>query len=172
MRAKRDLSDHPDAEQAIRKYQEFHRYEPRKIGRFPDGFAIPERLYRGGRSVSVMYRSGKVDPETLQKPRHPINYIHDHDAGVVTYVKEPMGEAVAVPAKFREVSALTRLGYCLGFVFEDADGRLLEAEGQAPLPDLYTTPDGRCLLVIQGRKTVIAMMWGGGLGVFARGIDG
>jgi hypothetical protein len=50
------------------------------------------------------------------------------------------------------------------------DGR--EAEGRAPLPDLCCTPDGKCLLVVQGKRKVLAMMWGGALGVFARGIDG
>lgn len=164
----------PDVEAAVAKYREFHRYDPRKIGSFPGSFAIPQRMYLAGSSVDVLYRSGKVDPETLRKPARPINYIHDHDAGVKTYLAERIDDAdyVDVPQRFRDVPALTRLGHCLGFAFEDPRGEVQEVEGRAPLPDLYTTPDGRCLLVIQSRKTVLAMMWGGGLGVFARGIDG
>lgn len=164
----------PEIEQAVAKYREFHRYDPRAVGSFPDSFAIPSRIWLAGRSVNVLYRSGKVDPETLKKPRQPINYIHDHNAGVETYLAERVDDAdyVDVPGRFRDVPALTRLGQCLGFAFEDPTGEIREIAGRRPLPDLYTTPDGKCLLVIQSRKTVLAMMWGGGLGVFARGIDG
>jgi hypothetical protein len=164
----------PDqASGAVERYVEFHRYEPRKIGAFPKAFAIPTRMYRAGASKWVTYRSGKVDPTTLEKPRAPVNYIHEHDSGVVTYLPEQSDSgATDVPERFREIPALTRLGFCLGFCFEDASGDRCEAEGRQPLPDLYTTPDGKCLLVIQSRSKVLAMMWGGGLGVFARGIDG
>lgn len=171
--------DHSAAERAIAKYKEFHRYDPLQIRNFPASFHIPERAYRAGPAKFVTYRSGKVDPETLKKPGHPVNYIHEHDSGVVCYltsdrdIRDPDGDAVDVPRKFIEIPALTRLGYCLGFCFEDeAEGMPQEVEGRDPLPDLYTTPDGKCLLVIQSRKTVLAMMWGGALGVFARGIDG
>lgn len=162
------------AAEAIAKYKEFHRYDPKKVGWFPASFRIPERVYLAGRAVNVRYRSRKVDPETLRRPRNPVDYIHDHDAGVTCYVTEgDIGAAeVDVPRIFVETKSLTRLGYCLGFCFEAPDGERCEAEGRAPLPDLYTTPDGKCLLVIQSRKTVLAMMWGGALGVFGRGIDG
>jgi hypothetical protein len=164
-----------EAREAIAKYKEFHRFDPRQIGKFPASFRIPERMFRAGPAKFVCYRSGKVDPETLRKPSKPVNYIHEHDAGVVCYLRNRTvygeGAETAVPREFIKVDALTRLGFCLGFCFED-DGRPQEVEGRDPLPDLYTTPDGRCLLVIQSRKTVLAMMWGGALGVFARGIDG
>lgn len=159
---------------AIDKYVEFHRMDPRKVGPFAPSFKIPERMYRAGKATWITYRSDKVDPETLRRPRKPVDYIHEHDAGVATYLAKPLdrdAEGVAVPTKFREVDALTRLGFCLGFGFENADGGH-EGKSQRPLPELYTVPDGRCLLVVQDRRSVLAMMWGGGLGVFARGIDG
>lgn len=161
------------AAEAVAKYKEFHRYDPRQIGNFPASFRIPDRIFRAGPAKFVTYRSSKVDPETLKRPVHPVNYIHEHDAGVTCYIAGPAPglEIVDVPRKFIEVPALTRLGSCLGFCFEE-DGEPCEVEGRDPLPDLYTTPDGKCLLVIQSRKTVLAMMWGGALGVFARGIDG
>lgn len=167
--------NHSAAERAIAKYKEFHRYDPRQIGNFPASFRIPERVYRAGPAKFVTYRSGKVDPETLRKPSHPVNYIHEHDPGVVCYLRNRTaygeGAETDVPRGIIEIPALTRLGHCLGFCFEE-DGEPCEVEGRDPLPDLYTTPDGKCLLVIQSRKTVLAMMWGGALGVFARGIDG
>lgn len=160
---------------AVDKYVEFHRYEPKDIGAFPDSFHIPDRMYRAGKSLWVTYRSTKVDPETLRKPRKPVDYIHEHDAGVTTYTTKPLdadAEGVDVPMRFRSTSALVRLGQCLGYCHDDASGQPAEARASRPMPELYTTPCGKCLLVIQGRKSVIAMVWGGGLGVFARGIDG
>lgn len=164
------------AGQAVAKYKEFHRLEPRSIGDFPASFRIPNTVYRAGPAKHVLYRSAKVDPETLRQPRKPVDYIHEHNAGVVCYVTRRQdvddGQEVQVPRKYAEAQALTRLGYCLGFAFEDPDGDICEAEGRRPLPDLYCTPDGKCLLVIQDREKVLAMMWGGALGVFGRGIDG
>ncbi len=165
------------AGEATAKYKEFHRYDPKEVGEFPASFRIPDRVYRAGTAKHVLYRSGKVDPETLRRPRQPVDYIHEHDAGVACYVprrQDAPDEAVPVdvPRRFIDVEALTRLGYCLGFAFECPDGEVCEGEGRSPYPDLYCTPDGKCLLVIQDRKTVLAMMWGGALGVFGRGIDG
>lgn len=163
-----------EARAAAAKYREFHRYDPKKIGAFPPDFDIPKRVFLAGPAKWVTYLSGKVDPSTLRKPARPVGYIHEHDAGVRLYLtmrNGVTGRAVDVPSQFRDISALTRLGYCLGFCFDD-QGKEVETAGAPPLPDLYTTPDGNCLLVIQSRREVIAMMWGGALGVFARGIDG
>jgi len=175
MSRRRPQIDEDRAADAARLYETFHRYEPKVIGAFPSSFEIPKTLYLAGKAVDVMYRSAKVDPATLRKPSKPVNYIHEHDSrGVKCYLPrgDADGPATDVPDKFRGVSALTRLGFCLGFKFEDEDGQWVDADARAPLPDLYATPDGRCLLVIQSRRRVLAMVWGGGLGVYARGIDG
>lgn len=164
-----------EAEEAVDKYVEFHRLDPRKIGTFPESFVIPARMAELGTANAVMYRSDKVDPETLRRPAHAVDYIHEHDAGVMTYVRAadaPGARSVAVPPEFRDVAALTRLGKFLGFFYIDGAGEKQEARATQPLPDLYTVPSGKCLLVIQSRREVLAMSWGGGLGVFARGIDG
>lgn len=174
---KRRLSDddRARAEEAVDLYKEFHRYDPRKIGAFEPSFQIPAKVYLAGPAVNVMYRSAKVDPSTLRKPRSPVNYIHDHDPGVKTYLVNKAystGESANVPERFRKVDALARLGLCLGYTFKMAGGVECEAQGTQPMPDLYATPDGDCLIVVQSRRKVIAMMWGGNLGVYARGIDG
>lgn len=165
------------AEEAFDKYVEFHRLDPQQIGAFGPSFRIPDEMVVGGRAKWVTYRSSKVDPESLRRPSSPISYIHEHDAGVRTFLRPGPGcpvdyGKIDVPRRFREVSALARLGQCLGYCFVDDDGNEHEAKGKRPLPELYTVPDGKCLIVIQSRKDVLAMMWGGALGVFARGIDG
>jgi len=160
----------PDDVAAARdKYEEFHRYAPKKEI-FEKSFSIPTKMRKAGKAKWVTYRSSKVDPATLKKPKKPVDYIHEHNAGVHTYL--PDDPDTDVPSSYRQVDALVKLGENLGFCFVDDDGEEIEAEGQGKLPKLYSTPDGKCLLVIQDRKKVLAMMWGGGLGVFARGIDG
>lgn len=165
----------PETDLAVEKYVEFHRYEPRDVGRFDESMSIPDQVACIGPATHVLYRSGKTDPATLRLPKAPRNYIHDHDAGVFCYVPvddAPEAPVERVPAWIREVKALTLLGKCLGFRYRDEDGRTANVDGVKPLPELYCTPDGRCLLVIQDKSEVLAMMWGGVLGVEARGIVG
>lgn len=164
-------------------YEAFHRYPPKKVGEFAPGFRIPPRARKQGRAIDVLYRSTKVDPETLKQPRKPVDYIHEHDPGVITCLTGSTypkwraqdggaGEFVEVPGFLREANALVLLGQCLGFKFEDPDGNAIEATGDAPLPELYTTTNGRALLVVQSKREIIALMWGGRLSVEPRGIVG
>jgi hypothetical protein len=155
-----------DVDAAVDKFKEFHRYDPKKLQEVAR-LQIPLRVKKLGPCKYVLYRSGKVDPATMKKPSKPVDYIHEHDAGVIAYSATPEADT-DVPAAFHETTALVYLGKCLGFAVKDGP----EAEATEPLPDLCCTPDGKCLLVVQNRKKVLAMMWGGALGVFARGIDG
>lgn len=161
---------------AIRKYFDFHQQEPVKIGQF---HADLERRLREGRAVlvgaavHVLYRSDKLNPTTLEDEGW-IDYIHDHDRGVNTYRADrgagELGPERSVPAFIRNASELTWLGFCLGFAYKDHDGKEVEAKGKRPLPDLFCTPNGKALLVIQNKRTLLALMWGGRLGVEPRGI--
>jgi hypothetical protein len=160
-----------DRDEAIDTFERFHRFTPMKVGAFGKGFTIPSQVRRAGAGCWVTYRSDKVDPATLKKPRAPVDYIHEFDAGVNIYLAEGQGAITQVPGEFVEADALTKLGTCLGFCFESGSKKT-EAESTAPMPELYAVPSGKCLLVIQSKRQVIAMIWGGALGVFARGIDG
>lgn len=169
-------SESPDErEAAVERYKTFHRYDPKDVGEFPASFAIPAKMKCAGPAKWTTYRSGKVDPATLKLPKRPVNYIHEHDAGVHVYVPvdddDFDGKTVTVPREFREVGALTKLGESLGYCVKVDDDEL-EAESVAPLPELYCSSDGKCLYVVQDKREVLAMIWGGALGVFARGIDG
>lgn len=155
-----------DEDRAVEKYEEFHRFDPKKIVELPD-LLIPKRVRKLGAGQYVLYRSDKVDPSTLQKPKRPIDYIHEFNAGVTIYANTGKPDT-DVPKEFTRVKALVHLGKCLGFGVKQGP----EAEARDPLPDLSATPDGKCLLVIQSGKRVLAMIWGGALGVHPRGIDG
>ena len=155
-----------DEAAAIDKFKEFHRYDPKRL-EYIEGLKIPRRVRSLGAAKYTLYRSSKVDPSTLKKPKKAEDYIHEHDAGVHAYSTAGTPDT-DVPREFYEVTAVTSLDKCLGFAMRDG----VEAECTHPLPELACTPDGKCLLVIQGKKKVLAMMWGGALGVFARGIDG
>lgn len=162
----------PGPKKAAALYEAFHRHPPRKVGEFHSSFAIPDHLFKQGSSVDVLYRSTKVDPETLKKPRKPVDYIHEHDPGVATYFADGDGERIATPAWIRDIDALVLLGDFLGCKFKDQAGKIIEIEGTKPLPELYATVDGKALVVVDGKRTLIAIVWGGKLGVEPRGIVG
>lgn len=157
---------------AVDMYKTFHRYDPHWVGEFGESFTIPSRVRLLGDARFVLYRSSKVDPSTLKKPKRPVDYIHEHDsAGVHAY--DTMGTPnTDVPGWLAEAQSLVLLGACLGFGWTDGDDLENEAEVTAPLPELYTIPSGNALLVIEDKRSVAAMMWGGALGVEARGIVG
>jgi hypothetical protein len=157
---------------ALRKYLEFHGQDPRKIGQFHRDLVIPERAVCVGVATQVLYRSDKLNPTTLEDEGW-IDYFHDHDDGVQLYrTDRKVSEGVerAVPKWLRDVSSLTWLGYCLGFSYSDHAGAECSADASKPLPELFCVPSGRALLVIQNKRSVLAMMWGGRLGVENRGI--
>ena len=160
---------------AIDLYRRFNRFDPRKIGEFASGFAIPTRVHLEGKALWVTYRSGKVDPATLKKPRRAVNYIHEHDPGVSVYTTDRCHGSggpldTTVPAEFAKVEALVLLGECLGFSCE-SEGEPLEAE--TTRCELYASPgEGRCLYVVESKRKVLAMIWGGKLRVEGRGIVG
>lgn len=163
--------DNPDREKAIDKYVEFQRLTPNKVGEFAASFLIPTRMRKVGKAKWVTYRSDKIDPATERDPGKPIDYIHEHDAGVCLYVPDGRLDT-DVPHFITDVRALTKLGSCLGFAFVDADGNDGEGKGKRPLPELYCIPSGKALLVIQDKREILAIMWGGILGVEGRGIVG
>lgn len=167
-RRRRARRNPDEVAEAKEKYEEFHRHKPKKIWEGPS--IIPKKVRELGKAKAVLYRSDKNDPDTGRPVKRPINYIHDHDAGVKAYTPASSG-GVEVPKFIRDAEALVVLGKCLGFDFEDG-GKVREAKGIKPYPDLCATPCGKALLVIQDRREVIAIIWGGALGVEARGIVG
>lgn len=156
---------------AVKMYVGFHQHEPKKRGEFHRSLKIPARAVLAGDAVNVLYRSDKLNPTTGEDEGW-IDYIHDHKKGVQVYRCDPgaQGPEVAVPAWIRNVDELTWLGDCLGFAMREPSGREVEARGTKPLPELYTIPSGKALLVIQNKRTLLAMIWGGRLGVEPRGI--
>ncbi len=158
----------------------FHQTPPRATGKFHSDIKIPTHVECCGKAVSVMYRSDKIDPETGKppvdergRPMGSANYIHEHDAGVMLYRparrnhdSEPLPEGI-----LEDNDTLVWLGECLGLEYCDDEGD--EWEMEVPFrPDLYCTDDGTCLVVIQDRREILFLVWGGALGVEERGIVG
>lgn len=158
---------------AVRKYVEFHQHEPKKISVGKASFRLPEVATLVGDAVHVLYQSDKLNPTTGEDEGW-IDYIHEHGDGVKLYRCDRAAEAIGVervvPAWLRNTTELTWLGRCLGFAYREPDGHEVAAHGTTPLPELYTTPNGKALVVIQGKSRVLALAWGGRLGVEARGI--
>lgn len=148
---------------AVKKYLEFQDLDPKEIGEFSRSLQIPYSLHLAGEAKHVLYRSKKWGEKA--------DYIHEHEGGVKVYLPSGNGKTVRVPLSIRNAKALVKLGDCLGFAFDDGEGEVEAIPGR-PLPELYTIPSGRALFVIEGKKKLVAMIWGGKLGVEARGIVG
>lgn len=155
------------------KFEEFHARPVRDITAFDARLILPERAALAGVAKQVMYRSDKLNPSTKIDEGWQ-DYYHDHDPGVSLYrcgaAELRNGDVRRVPKWIHEVQQLTWLGQCLGFTFEDDEGNEIQMKGTKPLPDLFCIPSGKALLVIQSRRTVLAMIWGGRLDVKERGI--
>jgi hypothetical protein len=174
----RRLFGPPDPkEDALERYRLFHRKDHRKTGAFHADLVMPRYVDRLGASVHVLYRSSKVDPDTLENPKRPISYIHEHDSiGVTTYTPRARRGArpVRVPDFIEDAEWFVLLGQCLGIAYRPGRGGTvveLESRGR-PVTELYTTPDGHALLVITGKRTLDYLIWGGGLDVRPEGIVG
>jgi hypothetical protein len=162
-----------EPKQAIRMFRRFHSRDWRGEGDFHPELVIPDEVVCAGPAVNVAYRSDKLNP-TDGQDEGVIEYIHEHEAGVHIYMPcrhfRQKGACTKVPAWIRNVTELTCLGQCLGFAYRNDDGRECKATGTQPLPDLYTIPSGKALLVVQSKRRLLAMIWGGKLGVERRGI--
>jgi hypothetical protein len=156
---------------AEKLFEDFHKYEPNSVEQFPASFRIPDRAAFMGPALYVLYRSSKYDPITHEKPSKPIDYIHEHKKGVNVYrLDTDDGPEYKVPKYIHSPKALVLLGKCLGFGYTDYEGDDVEATCSGP--ELFSIPSGKALLVIEKRRKVVALLWGGELNVEPRGIVG
>jgi hypothetical protein len=167
-RFKRNDDDVEPSKKAIDMYETFHRLDPKTL-EFNPTQSMPGQASLVGHAVEVLYRSGKVDPSTGIKPKRPENYIHKHDEGVKVYRTDLRTNLRLVPRFISGCEELVLLGKCLGFAYDDGVEEI-QAEMVMPYPELYTIPSGKALVVVQDRKKVLAVIWGGRLGVEGRGI--
>jgi hypothetical protein len=153
-------------------YETFHQFEHTKVGSMPS-LRIPSRVNHVGEAKVMYYASDKLNPETSEDEGW-IHYFHEHEGDVKFCVTDDAdGDIVDVPNFIRDPDiALVRIGDCEGFQYEDFDGNVVEAEGTGRLPEWYATSNGKALLVVQDKRRVIAILWGGDLDVKAEGVVG
>jgi hypothetical protein len=173
------LSSH-GLDQAKKLYKEFHAFEPVKIAAFHEKFRIPSRAFYVGEALEMFYTSDKLDPDTGNDDGF-VSYVHEHEGGVGMYVTSPgslRGRVKDVPSWISGAKSLVRLGDCEGYTFRTGyagrygKGKKVVAEATEPLPEWYAIPAGDALLVIQSKRTIIALLWGGNLRVEWAGVVG
>jgi len=158
------------SKRSVEMYEGFNGFEPREI--IVSNLTIPSLVYYGGPAVNVMYRSDKRDPSNGRLPKKPVDYIHEHEKGVGVYLASPLsgGRAHNTPMFIKNAKELVLLGESLGLVYVNDEGDQIEGVVKKPYPKLYTLPSGKALFVVQGESKVLAIIWGGRLGVEPRGI--
>ena len=155
-----------DEDAAVGMFMKFNSFDPKNLTYEPN-FKWPERVRQLGEATWITYRSKKVIPDNGVKPRGWQHYIHDHDGGVSSYACDGKPDT-DVPLFITDCTALALLGDCTGIGF----GKTGEGKTTAPYPELYSTPCGRALILVQSKRKVVGMIWGGGLDVQDRGIVG
>jgi hypothetical protein len=159
---------------AEKLYEEFHKYASTRIDEMHSSFHVPDYATCVGPALYVLYRSSKLDPFTYAVPDKPIDYIHEHKNGVKIYVvNSEDGPDRKVPLKIQNVQKMTFLGKCLGFGYIDEEGDEVEVSASGKV-ELCAVPyrQGHALIVVEGRRKVLALVWGGKLRVEPRGIVG
>lgn len=160
-------------EKAIKLYSDFHSFEPKELGEFPGGgLHVPQDCVCVGDAITIFYTSNKIEPYTLVAPgKKGFKYYHEHKKGVKVFVfdRRKNGTFKHTSKKLLGAKALTKLGRCDGFLYSDIYGEEIEAVCQGNT-DLYATPDGKALLVVENKRKLLAALWGGKLNVEPRGI--
>ena len=158
---------------AERLYETFHSHGPSDIGEFSRGFKIPREGLDVGDAKVMYYTSDKLNPSTGEDEGH-VTYYHDHkpDVKMVVFDESRGGDLVKIPQWICNTPALCLLGECDGFDYTDHEGELRSAKAKGRKPEWYCVPSGKALLVIQDKKKVLAVLWGGKLAVEWRGVVG
>jgi hypothetical protein len=159
-------------------YEGFHKYGPKSRTRAPSSFRIPRSVRPMGKALYVLYSSPKFNPLTYEDEGNN-KYIHEHDSsGVQVYLCDGR-TTKSVPSAVARAQELVCLGKCLGLAYEDSSGDENKATFDSRKVEWYaapnptrTCPKGHALLVIEQKKRVLAMVWGGKLRVEPRGIVG
>jgi hypothetical protein len=152
-----------DLSSGVKKYLEFHALEAKDVGPLQLR-ALPERIYYAGKMKQTLYASAKWGNGTH-------SYYHDHEAHVKVYVPQRTAGTTArvIPWRIAKVTTFVKLGRAIGLVYTDA-ATDEDMELGGPGIELYCIPSGKALLLIQEKRTLVAMIWGGKLAVEARGI--
>lgn len=159
---------------AIAAFRRFHSRDWRGEGDFHADFDIPAQMTCAGHMLDTAYESDKLNPSTGEDEGW-IAYNHKHDKNVMIAVPTRRSDQhmVAVPDWIRRETELVWLGTCLELKYQELEtGRTAMLEGTNPKPDIFFTPKaGRAaLLVVQSKRRLMAIIWGGKMQVQRRGI--
>jgi hypothetical protein len=156
----------PGVALAIKTFEGFNEYPSKGASKFAREIVIPDRMPSPGPCRWVTYRSDKWN-----------NGTHDYIHTITSYprVKCAMAgenyDTIKVPAKVRNATTVTQIGLrALGFAFEYDDD---EYEAKVPAgTEWFWSQTARALYLIQNKRKLIAVIWGGNLNVEPRGIVG
>jgi hypothetical protein len=156
----------PGVSQAVKTFEDFNEYPSKGASKFAREIIIPERMPCPGPCRWVTYRSDKWNDGT-----------HDYIHTITSYPRVKCAMAgenyptVKVPAKVRNATTLTQIGLrALGFAFEYDDD---EYEAKVPAgTEWFWSQTARALYLIQNKRKLVAVIWGGKLNGEPRGIVG
>ncbi len=153
---------------AVEVFEDFHDFDHRRIGKFDGRMRIPSAVWVPGPCKYVTYKSDKWGKGTYEYI-HTITSFPRVRIGLVE--KFDGARRVTVPARVQKVEAVTLIGRCTGFSYVDVDGEAVECATNAK-HEWFWSPSAKALILVEGKRRVVAVVWGGKLNVEPRGIVG
>lgn len=155
----------PGFRRAVRLFEDFHQYEPKDARPLPASVVVPEFVELVGACTYVTYRSDKWNDGTH-------DYVHDIESFPRVKVgKVSRGGTYRLPARISDAATLVALNKrALGFGYEEQSGELVDATARNC--QWFWHPGGKALLLIQDRKRLKVVIWGGKLDWKPQGLVG
>jgi hypothetical protein len=156
-----------DLKPAVEVFEKFNDFDLNDIGAFPASLKIPKTVEVVGKATEVLYQSKKWNDGSH-------GYYHEIESYPrvrVGVTKRGTGRVTKLPQRLLSTETLTQIGErSLGLIYEDADGEKYEVN--PPRSVWFWSVRGRALLLIQDKRKLLAVVWGGDLDVRPEGIVG
>jgi len=152
---------------ALASFEGFHRYDPKNVAKLPSTVRIPSHVYVPGPCKYVTYRSDKWNDGSY-------DYIHDIDSYPrvkLGIIGKRNGRKTKVPKRISDNATLIMIRTrALGFGYTNNDNETVDCT--VSRCSWFWHPTGRALLLIEDKRRLAAIVWGGDLGFEDRGIVG
>jgi len=156
-----------DLRPAVEVFEKFNDFDLGDIREFSASLKIPKTVEVVGKATEVFYRSKKWN-DGSHGYYHKIESYPRVRIGVT---QRGTGRVTNLPQRILKTETLTQIGErSLGYAYEDVDGE--EYVVNPPRSAWYWSVRGKALLLIQDKRKLLAVVWGGDLDVRPEGIIG
>lgn len=156
-----------DLRPAVEVFEKFNDFDISDVHAFSGSLKIPGTVEVVGKATQILYKSKKWSDGSH-------GYYHEIESYPrvrVGVTQRGTGRETKLPQRIINTETLTQIGErSLGYEYEAEDGEKYEVN--PPRSVWYWSVRGRALLLIQDKRKLLAVVWGGDLDVRPEGIVG